>query len=149
MPFYFLSDARIAGVCPCAWFYLLFAFLFFLKVILLFLLLFLFGVLPAHMDVTHMHTAPSSRGHTGDRVTFFYPFLAHFTSCTISDSLEILLEDLFMLMSVLPAFMCVRHACTSCLWRSEESFETPRNGVMDGCELLCGFWELSTGSLQA
>lgn len=136
-------------MCPCAWFYLLFPFLLFLKSNFIIFIIILFGVLPAHMYVTHMHTVPSSRGHTGDCVTFFYPFLAHFTSCTISDSLEIFLEDLFMFTSVLPAFMYVCDVCTSCPWRSEEGFEPPGNGVMDGCELLCGFWELSTGSLQA
>jgi hypothetical protein len=54
-----------------------------------------------------------------------------------------------MFMSVLLAYMHVHHVCTSCLWRPEGGFRSPTTGVMGGCELLCGFWELNTGSLQA
>lgn len=32
--------------------------------------------------------------------------------------------------------------------KSEEGIRSPKTGVMDGCELPCGFWELNPGPLQ-
>ena len=34
------------------------------------------------------------------------------------------------------------------LRRPEEGIKFPRTGVMNGCDLLCGFWELNVGPLQ-
>ena len=44
----------------------------------------------------------------------------------------------FMCMSVIPA-------CMQCTQRLEEGIISPRTGVIGGCELPCGCWELNLG----
>lgn len=53
-----------------------------------------------------------------------------------------------MCMNVLPAYMYVYHVHALCSWRSEEGARSPRTVVTDGCEPLCGFWEMNPGPLQ-
>lgn len=50
--------------------------------------------------------------------------------------------DFIPCISVPPAYMCVHHMCSWCLWRSEEGITAPGTGVMDGCNYLgdAGNW---------
>jgi hypothetical protein len=48
----------------------------------------------------------------------------------------------------LPAGMSVFHRCIKCLFRSEEDIISPETGVIDGCQLPHGSWELNPGSLS-
>jgi hypothetical protein len=32
--------------------------------------------------------------------------------------------------------------------RAQKGIESPRTGLMGGCELSCGYWELNLGALQ-
>ena len=50
-------------------------------------------------------------------------------------------------MSTLPKFMYVYSVCVRCLWRTEKDIGAPGTGIIDDCELLCGFWELNPGPL--
>lgn len=52
---------------------------------------------------------------------------------------------LFIFMSVLPVYMGGHYVCTLVLLRPEEGLGF--SGVMDGCELLYGCWELNLDSL--
>jgi hypothetical protein len=51
-----------------------------------------------------------------------------------------------MLVSILSACMSVHHMHTS--WRPEENVRSPGTEVADGCELPCGYLELSLGPLE-
>jgi hypothetical protein len=52
-----------------------------------------------------------------------------------------------MCMSVVPTCMQVHHICAWHPWRPED-IRSPGTGVTDGCELLCGCWELKLGPLE-
>jgi hypothetical protein len=44
--------------------------------------------------------------------------------------------------------MCVYHLQSWCPQKPEEGIRFPGFGVTDGCELLCGFWELNLGAVE-
>lgn len=50
--------------------------------------------------------------------------------------------------SVLLACMSVHHIHAWCLLRSKEGIGSPGSEITDGCELLCGYWDLNLDSLQ-
>jgi hypothetical protein len=45
----------------------------------------------------------------------------------------------------LGVFACMyeHHTHARCLWRSEEDVRSSETRVIQGCELLCGCWELN------
>ena len=51
-------------------------------------------------------------------------------------------------MNVLPVCKPVYHICAWCQQGAEAGAGSPRTGVMDVCELPCGYWELNPGPLQ-
>lgn len=51
-------------------------------------------------------------------------------------------------MTVLLAFVYVHHMQAYFLRRPEEGIRSPGTGVVNGCDLSCGFWELNVGPLQ-
>lgn len=44
--------------------------------------------------------------------------------------------------------MCVLHMCAWCIQWSEKGAGSPGTGVMDDCELSCGYWGLNSRPLQ-
>ena len=52
-----------------------------------------------------------------------------------------------MYVSVFPEFVEV-HQCMQSPWKSREGDGSLGTGDRDGCELLCGCWELNLGLLQ-
>lgn len=51
-------------------------------------------------------------------------------------------------MSVLPEYICVYHAGTWCLWKSEEGIGSSGTRVTDGYKLLCRCWDSYLGPLH-
>lgn len=51
-------------------------------------------------------------------------------------------------MCVLPVCLSVYHICAGCPQMPESVIRSPRTGVTDSCELLCGCWELNPGPLE-
>lgn len=50
--------------------------------------------------------------------------------------------------SVLLAYMSVHYIHAWCLLRSKEGIGSPGSEISDGCELLCGYWDLNLDSLE-
>jgi|UPI0000F51322 hypothetical protein len=54
----------------------------------------------------------------------------------------------YICMNVLPASVSVEHAHDWCPWNPEKNIGSFGTGVVDGCDLLCGFWDLNLGPLE-
>jgi hypothetical protein len=48
----------------------------------------------------------------------------------------------------MPVYMCLYPVHGWCPWRPEEGIGSPRTGVPDGNDPLCGYWELNPGPLE-